>query len=172
MIDFEAPSSQRAIEALREGAIWDRQEGRPWVPERGSLKAHLRIVMYDLSRNRRRSARARREVLDPDLDSIVQHATRPADEQLADARERARLEDLGRRLRADLVGRALEVFDRRCQGIEGTALAAACGCTDNDVHAANQQIAYYAQKLLEEERREVAARMRTLRAGATPKDLS
>lgn len=203
MIDFKVPSSQRAIAALEEGdtkisllrygrmltgsevdsedlladafgLVCDPQEGRPWDPDRGSFKAHMRIVMYDLGRNQRRGARARREVLDPNLDSS-EHALDPAirvDDRLEDARERARLEALGKRLRAGLSGLALEVFDLRCEGVEGEALARTLGCTDQDVRAANKRIARLAEKVLAEESKEIAARMRALRAGAKPMESS
>src|ERR1017187_3177761 len=45
-------------------AVCDPDGGRPWDPERGSFLAHMRIVIRDLARRERRSARARRESVD------------------------------------------------------------------------------------------------------------
>jgi len=134
MLDYEAPSSVRALAALGEGnarknllkfGVWrtgsdatgedlladalcivcDPTDGRPWDPERGSFSAHMRIVMTDLARREHRSARARREVLSWKKVKRARSPGLPADEALDDAREIHRLQHNGEILRERLATR-------------------------------------------------------------------
>jgi len=93
VIDYEAPSSQRALLALEPhdartrlfklavllagsdeagtdlladavACVCDPHDGRPWDADGASFCAHMREVLRDLARDERRTARARREVRD------------------------------------------------------------------------------------------------------------
>jgi DNA-directed RNA polymerase specialized sigma24 family protein len=198
VIDFEAPSSKSAIEAIHVGrtkelllkfATWlmgsqadaedlladamvcvcDPTDGRPWDRARATFSTHMRIILRDLATRERRSARARREVLEAAFvfdESFVHPAPEP-DEALAEARAAARRRELGGRVRAVLPLRAVQVFDLACQGDDDAAEAARLiGCSVKEVYEANRQIARQAARVLEEERRAAAARMKELRERA------
>jgi hypothetical protein len=201
VIDFQAPSSKRALEALGDGpskalllkfAVWctgsevdaedlfaetrdclcDPEDGRPWDPARGSFLTHARMVMRDLGRRGRRSARARREVLDGRLatDETTADPRDPPDEALHGARELDRDRRLGGLLRQRLRGTALHVFDRRCEGHDdGAEMARLCRCTIEQIYEANRTIAYQASRILAEERKTEAHKMKNLQTRAKKK---
>jgi DNA-directed RNA polymerase specialized sigma24 family protein len=93
VLDYKAPSSVRALQALSQSdcrrlllkygtlctgseadaedllsetlqVICDPDDGRPWNESRGTFLTHARLVMRDLARQWRLSAQSRREVLD------------------------------------------------------------------------------------------------------------
>jgi DNA-directed RNA polymerase specialized sigma24 family protein len=155
--------------------VCDPEEGRPWDPGRATFMTHMRIVMRDLARRERRSAQARREVLETTLaiDESTTGKEPGADEALTDARRLDWLRMMGGKLRARLsrLPRALQVFDYACQGVEDSAeLARLVGCPVGDVYQANRQIARQAAKVLAEERKSEAARMKELRERAKKKE--
>lgn len=201
VIDFGAPDSVRALEKLQRGkcrtlllqfgtcctgsdadaedllsdamqSICDPEEGRPWDAARGSFLTHARIVMRDLARRARRSARARREVLDGRLafDETTGDEGDLADAALEQARELERDRRLGGLLGQRLDPMALRVFGHRCQGKDDCAeLAIVCQCSVEDVYDANQRIAYHAGRILAEEREAEAAKMKDLQEQAKKK---
>jgi DNA-directed RNA polymerase specialized sigma24 family protein len=201
VIDFGAPDSVRALEELQRGkcrtlllqfgtcctgseadaedllsdamqSICDPQEGRPWDPTRSSFLTHARIVMRDLARRGRRSARARREVLDGRLafDETTGDERDLADGALEQARELERDRRLGGLLCQRLDPTALRVFEYRCQGKDDCAeLAIVCKCSVEDVYDANQRIAYQAGRVLAEERQAEADKMKALQEQAKKK---
>ena len=148
MMDFEAASSKRAIEALGVGdtrknllkfGVWLTQseadaedllsdamgrvcdpEGRPWDPERGSFGAHVRVLMRDLAKAQQRSARVRREEVSAQSVARAVAGAPPPDEALSEARTLERLRRMGRTLRERLSSRprALQVLDARLEGVE------------------------------------------------------
>jgi RNA polymerase sigma factor (sigma-70 family) len=201
VIDYQAPSSARALAALDEGtartvlrkfAKWctgsdadaedlfqetvqklcDSDEGRPWDPTRGSFLAHARIVMREIVRRSRRSARARKEVLDGRLatDETMADSNDPPDEALGQARELDRDRRLGGVLRERLDPLTLRVFEQRRQGQDdGAELARLCECSVQEVYDANRSIAYHASRILAEEREAEAAGMKSLQKQAKRK---
>jgi len=196
VLDYDAPSSKAAIAAFGLGqtaknllklaacfskadaedllsdamvSVCDPDGGRPWDPERGSFLAHMRIVIRDLARRQRRSARARREIVDSVMDETMAHPRPPADEALSDARGLERRRRLGGILRERIAhnARTLQVFDRTCEGIEDAGeLARLLGCTVADVYAANRQIARHAAQVLAEDEAAEVARMKDVRQAA------
>jgi DNA-directed RNA polymerase specialized sigma24 family protein len=193
--DFTAPTSIKAVEALRDlktrtnllkYAAWfatpavgaedllseamllvcDPKEGRPWVEDRGSFSAHMRIVIRDLGVQERRKAARRLEVGDPEAVDNAE-GTFPAPDQLvAEARNRERLERLGAVLRERIAHseRTAQVFDCACEGLEkAEEIAARVGCTVAEVYDSNRQIGYHAGRILAEERAAEKARMKALR---------
>jgi DNA-directed RNA polymerase specialized sigma24 family protein len=180
-MDFEAPSSLRAVAALREGRTLERllrfaclvvesetdaedlladaivlvcdPEGRPWEEGRGSFLTHMRIVIRDLARRERRSARTRREAPGMDIEELERLAPHPAPDAeglLHDARELERLRRMGAtvRERIDRAERTAQVFDLACRGITRAAdVATRLGCTVEEVYDSNEQIAYHAAKV-------------------------
>jgi DNA-directed RNA polymerase specialized sigma24 family protein len=200
MVDHRALSSTRAIEAYRTGktnenllkfATWltqseadaedllsdamicvcDPDEGRPWDPARGSFGTHMRMVLADLAKRERRSARKRREVLDSTFafDESLPNPGPAPDEALSDARGLERLRHLGGKLRERISHkpRAVQVFDHAYQGVEDAdELARLIGCTVSEIYDANRQIAYHAAKVLAEEEQAEAERMKSLRERA------
>ena len=110
MIDFESPSSKEAIVTLEDGdtrrdllkfairlvqveadgedllssamaCVCDPEEGRPWDRSTGSFGTHIRVVMRDLARRDRKSARLRRAaVSDTDVDPAQSQTVVPAGE--------------------------------------------------------------------------------------------
>jgi len=197
VIDYQAPSSARALAALDEGnartvlrkfAKWctgsdadaedlfqetvermcDSDEGRPWDPTRGSFLAHARIVMREIVRRGRRSARARKEVLDGRL--ATDETMADSSEALGLARELDRARRLGGVLRERLDPLTLRVFEQRRQGQDdGAELARLCECSVREVYDANRTIAYHASRILAEERKSEAAGMKKLQKQAKTK---
>jgi hypothetical protein len=135
LLDFNAPSSTRAVAALEEGdtrtkllqfgtwltgsgaagedlladammCVCDPDEGRPWDPAVATFRAHMRVVMTDLARRERRSWRARHEVLSPKKVKRARSLAPPADEALDDARGFERMRHCGEILRERLATRA------------------------------------------------------------------
>jgi hypothetical protein len=196
MVDYNAPSSVRAIEALRTGQTtkilvayaswfskadaWDRvaqamisvcdpDEGRPWNPARGSFMAHMRIVIRDLAHRERKSARGRREVLDSAPGETMSHPEPALDEALSDARTLERLRRLGTIVRERIShnARTLQVFDCACEGIDDAAeLARLLDCTVQNIYAANRQIGRCADQVMAEDEAIETERMKRLRATA------
>ena len=136
VIDYKAPSSTRAIDALQEGdtrknllkfGAWmtgsdaggedlladalecacNPDEGRPWDPAQGTFGTHMRIVMRDLAKREQRSSRNRHEVLSPKKVAKAQSMAPIADEALADARKLHRLQAMGEAVRERLATRPL-----------------------------------------------------------------
>jgi DNA-directed RNA polymerase specialized sigma24 family protein len=203
VLDYKAPSSIRAIEAYRTGktatlllkfATWlthtevdgedlvagalicvcDPDRGRPWDPARGSFTAHMRIVIRDLARRGWRSARARREVVEPTFafDDRMQHPGPPPDEAVSDARTLERLRRLGDIVRQRVSHKplTLQVFDLGYQDIDDAdEMARLLGCKVNEVYDANRQIARHAARVLAEEEKKEALRMKDLREKAKKK---
>lgn len=201
MLDYQALSSIQAVDALHDGRckthllkfgrMWtgsegdaeellaeamqimcDPLEGRPWDPSRGSFVTHARIVMKDLARRSRRSARARKEVLDGRLatDETMADSHDPPDEALGQARELDRDRRLGGVLRERLDPLTLRVFEQRRQGQDdGAELARLCECSVQEVYDANRSIAYHASRILAEEREAEAAGMKSLQKQAKRK---
>jgi RNA polymerase sigma factor (sigma-70 family) len=199
--DYQALSSTRVVEALHQGdckahllkfgRMWtgsegdaeellaeamqimcDPIEGRPWDPSRGSFLTHARIVMKDLARRGRRSARARREVLDGRLatDETIADSHDLPDEALGLARDVDRDRRLAKVLRQRLDPETLRVFELRCQGQnDASELARQCECSIPQVYDANQRIAYHASCILAEERKSEAAGMKNLQKQAKTK---
>jgi DNA-directed RNA polymerase specialized sigma24 family protein len=192
VIDYDAESSKRCLaelghagirEQLVRFAVWlttseadaedllsdalacvcDPAEGRPWDPVRGPFSVHMRIVLRDLARRERRSARARREVVDSRLVADL-HTVDPAptaEQAVSDARSLSRLRRLGAIVRDRLASslRALQVFDLGAEGVdEVSEQAARLGCSPMEIRAAQQTIARHAQRVLQEDRREEARR--------------
>jgi hypothetical protein len=204
VVDFEAPSSQRALALLGAGdmrqkllcyaasltsdadaedllvqallAVCDPEDGRPFQPERGSFQQHMRLLLHDLARAQRRSARARREELDAGEEGDDRFAaTGPrADDSLGDAREVARLRRLGERLRGRFADddRAAQVFDIVCRdAAKGpAAIAVALGCDVREIYEANRRLAREGHRIAAEERSAEDARMRNLRGGVKQKE--
>jgi DNA-directed RNA polymerase specialized sigma24 family protein len=148
VLDFKAPSSVRALEALSQGdcrrlllkygnictgseidaedllsetlqVICD-PEDRPWHPSRGSFLTHARLVMRDLARKWRLSAQARREVPDDGttLDEMKDDLSELTDDAVELARQNERDKRLGALLRQRLDPVALCVFGQRSEGEE------------------------------------------------------
>jgi DNA-directed RNA polymerase specialized sigma24 family protein len=201
VLNYSAPSCIAAIEAFRAGetaklllkfagwfaaseadaedllseamvTVCDPDHGRPWDPARGSFLAHMRIVLRDLAKRERRSARPRREILDSAMDETMEHAGPAPDEALHDARTAERLRRLGGILRQRISPspRALQVFDLGCEGVEGAdELARALHCSVREVYVANRYIARHAAQVKAEDEAAQAARMKNLRDSAKKK---
>jgi DNA-directed RNA polymerase specialized sigma24 family protein len=107
---------------------------------------HMRLVMTEVRRNERRRAQSRREKLDAEGDPAraVAAVGEGADDDLAERRELARLQEMGAALRPRLKGRALRVFDWLCEDDELGNIELAAregdGCTAQDIHNAKRQI--------------------------------
>lgn len=206
MVDYEAPSSKRALEEFKNertrkhllgyarwfthsevdaeylladaiDVVCDPDGGRPWDPQRGSFVTHLRIVIRDHARRERRSARARREVLEPGyaFDERMAAPNPGADEALADARELEEFRRLGALLREALVRkgwtRAVQVYDAMGQDIERAEdVARFLGCDVAEVYEAKRQIAREGERILAEERKAAADRMKERREQAKKKE--
>ena len=165
--------SEPAAEDLLSDAILhvcDEQGGRPWDPSRGSLCAHMRIVLRDLAHDKRRSAQARREVLEPGfaLDESTETPHPAPDEALSHARDLERLRRWGAILREELVRDhplAAQVFDHACQEEIDDAgeLSAKLGCTTKEICEANRQIARAAVRVRAAQGKVEAARLREWR---------
>ena len=197
MLDFKAPSSVKAIAALQEGStrelllkfggtlchseadaedllmdaisrVCDPSD-RPWDEARGTFRAHMRVVIRDLARDRRRIGAGRHEVLDEDE---VRHARSPGQgsaDLLSDAQDLDHLRRRGAILRARLADqpRAVAVFDLTCAGIDAPSeIAERLGCTVEEVYAANRQIIYHASKVPPDEPRSPSPGMPPTRGGA------
>jgi hypothetical protein len=121
-VDFEAPSSLLARQALETGdtkekllkfgrlitgseaeaedlladafyVVCSPKTGRPWDPTRGPFSVHMRMVMKDMARRERRSSRARREVTEDGL-AIDERTANPRD-RADDALDKARALAIG-----------------------------------------------------------------------------
>jgi hypothetical protein len=142
---------------LREAiyCMCDSIDGMPWLPERNSVTTHARFVMNQLARERRRSARSRREVItDRETIDDTHESDEPSPGDLIDQAEQS-AEDrrLGELLRQRLNPLTRKVFDYRCKGIEDVAkLERRCSCTRSDIYLANKLIVHHANRVLAEER--------------------
>jgi hypothetical protein len=139
----------------------DRQNGRPWKPTQVRFMTHMRWVLHDLARQERQSARARRERVEDgqELEDLAVDVGPLPDEALDEARRRHRCGVLGERLRSRLTGDALTVFDAMCRGADSVPeLTALLGSGTDGVYRVKKVIAYHAQCVLAEERRDLASR--------------
>jgi hypothetical protein len=132
------------------------------------------MVMKDMARRERRSSRARREVTEDGL-AIDERTANPRD-RADDALDEARALDRERRMgivlreRISRSARTLQVFDLRREGIEDCdEIAKRCDCKVSEIYDANRQIAYHAAGVLAEQEQAEAARMKELRARASPR---
>ena len=144
--------------------------GRPWDPERGSLLAHMRVVVHEIAQKGWRSATARREVLDGDIAEAPVPDSRPRpDEALDRGKEAEVYRQLGRILRGRLAGLPLSVFERLCVDDEESCadIARALSCTVKEVYDANRVIAYQAAKVKAEHDETEERRMKEARSRAT-----
>jgi DNA-directed RNA polymerase specialized sigma24 family protein len=131
VVDFKAPSSLKAIEALREGGtraillgycgwyspseasaedllqeamlvVCDPRNGRPWDEARGSFITHVRTVIRDLAHDTRRTGYGRYVVLNPAAADLTPSDGPSADDTLSTAEASARLHRMGARVRERL----------------------------------------------------------------------
>jgi hypothetical protein len=204
VINYDAPSSKAAIGAFEDvhtrsallkfarwftntdldaeallndavDAVCDPDEGRPWDPTRGSILTHMRIVMRDLARRERRSARARREVLDPGyaFDESMASSNPGPEQALSDARELEEYRRLGTLLRGALERkgrtRAVQVLDAmaREELDRPEDLARHLVCDVTEVYEAKRLIAREGAQVRAKEEKAAAERMKLRRIEAT-----
>jgi DNA-directed RNA polymerase specialized sigma24 family protein len=145
--------------------------GRPWDPERGSLLAHMRVIVHNIARNEWRSARSRRVALDGGVagEEMAAHPDEGPDALSHDQRQLETQRELGRILRSRLSGLPLQVFDRLCADDAEACeqMASALGCTVKQIYDANRVIAYHGSKVKAEYEEAERLRLEDLRSRAT-----
>jgi hypothetical protein len=149
----------------------DREKGgRPWDPARGSLIAHMRIVIREIAQKGWRSAQARREVLDEEIAEAPESGSQPRPDEAVDRSREAEVHrELGRILRGRLEGLPLAVFDRLCVDDEESCadMAQALSCSVKEVYDANRVIAYHAARVKADYEQTEERRLKEARSRAT-----
>jgi DNA-directed RNA polymerase specialized sigma24 family protein len=206
VIDYDAASSKAALaELAKEGvhdhlmkfAVWRcasaaaahdlladamnlvcDPRGKPWRPEKGGFKRHVRMVMNDLFIDRIRSGYGRFEGVEDGavLDRNTQALARPADEQLHEQRNLSRMRALAERTIQRCEGsypRARAVFEKLCDGLEKPAeIAPEIPCGVEEVYRTLEAIKRHGKQVREEWEREERTRMQELRTSATKNEVA